>query len=162
MIKMKTKTILMLEGILLIGLLAFLFFNTLPKQIFPLHGMTISNQDFLFEIENSEEVVLSTDINFTNYITLKKGDEITLPPETYFWKVRGLLKDSEVRNFTIESEVALVLRDKGELYEIENSGNVDLNLTKKQGDKITIATILNMGESEEFEKDNSTYTGGQA
>jgi len=38
---------------------------------------------------------------------------------------------------------------------------VDLNLTKKQGDKITIATILSIGESEEFEKDNSTYTGEQ-
>jgi len=158
----RTKTILIIEGIFLIGILAFLFFYTLPKQIFPLHGMTISNQDFLFEIENSEEVVLSTDMNFTNYITLKKGDEITLPPETYFWKVKGMLKDSEVRNFTIQSEAALILREKEGLYQIENSGNVDLNLTKKQGDKITLATILNMGESEEFEKDNSTYTGGQA
>lgn len=158
---MKTKTILIIEGIFLIGILTFLIFYTSPKQIYPLHGMTISNEDFLFEIENSEEVIVSANVNFTNFITLKKGEEITLPPGTYFWKLKGLILDSEVRNFTIQSEAALSLREKGELYKIENSGNVDLNLTKKQGDKITIATILSIGESEEFEKDNSTYTGEQ-
>jgi hypothetical protein len=158
---MKTKTILIIEGILSVGIIVFLVFYNFPKQIYPLHGMTVSNEDFLFEIENSEEVILSADANFTNFILLKSGEEITLPPGTYFWKVKGLIMDSRVRNFTIQSEASLSLKEKGELYEIENSGNVDLNLAKKQGDKITIATILNIGESEEFEKDNSTYTGGQ-
>jgi hypothetical protein len=48
------------------------------------------------------------------------------------------------------------------LYEIQNSGNVDLNLTKQQGNTATIGVIVEVGKSAEFEKDNSTYTGGQA
>lgn len=158
---MKTKMILIIEGFLLIGILAFLFVYTSPKQIYPFHGMTVSNDDFLFEIENSEEIILSADSDFASYILLKKGDEITLPPGVYFWKVRGFLRDSEARNFTIQSEVALKLMEMEEFYEIQNSGNVDLNLTKGQGNKITIGTILEIGESAEFEKDNSTYTGEQ-
>lgn len=160
--KKSTKIILIIEALFLVGLLAFLFFYTSPKQIYPLHGMTISNQDFLFEIENSNEVVVSTDAGFTNYITLKEGEEITLPPGTYFWKVLGTLRESDVRNFTLESELALILREREGMYEIQNSGNVDMNLTKTQGGKIMLARILSIGDSEEFEKDNSTYTGGQA
>ncbi len=159
--KKNTKVILIIEAIFLAGLLAFLFFYTSPRQIYPLHGMTISNQDFLFEIENSNEVVVSTDAGFTNYIVLTEGEEITLPPGTYFWKVLGNLRESEVRNFTIESELALTLRERNGMYEIQNSGNVDVNLTKMQGGKVMLARILSIGNSEKFEKDNSTYLGGQ-
>jgi len=157
---MKTKIILILEGILLFGILAFLFVYTSPKQIFPIQGMVISNQDFLFEIENSQEIILSTDIEFANALSLKEGDEITLPPGTYFWKVKGVMRESEIRNFTLESTAGLKLKDNGELYEIQNSGNVDLNLTKTIGE-IRLGTIVDVGESKEFEKDNSTYEGGQ-
>jgi hypothetical protein len=157
----KTKLILIIEVIFLFVIFAFLFFYTAPRQIYPLHGMIVSNPDFLFEIENSKEIALSTDMDFTNYINLKEGDEITLPPGIYFWKVKGIVVDSEVRNFTLESTVGLMLKEKGELYEVQNSGNVDLNLTKKQG-TITLGEIVNVGESKEFEKDNSTYTGEQA
>lgn len=158
---MKTKLILIIEGIFLIGILAFLFFSTAPKQLFPLHGMAVSNQDFLFEIENSEEVIISPDEDFVNFITLRQGEEITLPPGTYFWKVRGVLRDSKVQNFTLISEASFNLRDKGELYEVQNSGNVDLNITKKQNETITLATIVEIGKSKEFEKDDSTYEGEQ-
>jgi hypothetical protein len=156
----KTKITLIIEVVFLLGIFVFLFFSTAPRQLYPLQGMTVSEKNFLFEIENSEEIMLSSNENFSNFIVLKEGDERLLPPGIYFWKVKGLLRDSEIRNFTLQSEASLNLMNKGDFYEIENSGNVDLNLTKNTG-KITVATILNIGESKEFEKDNSTYEGKQ-
>ncbi len=158
---MKTKIILIIEFLFIIGVLSFLFIYTLPKQIYPLHGMTISNSDFLFEIANSDEIILSPDKDFLNSMFLKEGDEIILPPGTYFWKVKGMLKDSGIKNFTIQSEVSLVLKEKDGSYHLQNLGNVDLNVTKTQGDKITLGTILRVGEIQEFEKEEAVYEGGQ-
>src|SRR3989339_753732 len=64
-------------------------------------------------------------------------------------------------NFTIESNVALNLREKNESYELENKGNVDLNVSKKTGSLFTSDIVINVGESQEVEKDNSTYEGRQ-
>lgn len=158
---MKYNKTLIFETMLVFVILLFLLLYTSPRQIYPLHGMVISNEDFLFEIENSREIELSPNADFINYISLKEGEEITLPPGTYFWKVKGVILDSKIKNFTIKSEASLVLKENEGIYRVQNSGNVDLNLTRKQGDKITFATILNIGEVEEFEEDNSTYEGGQ-
>jgi hypothetical protein len=157
----KTKMILIVEGVFLLVVISYLFFSTAPRQLYPIQGMTISEQDFSFEIENSEEVMLSTDITFENYITLKEGDKITLPPGNYFWKVKNRIRESEVNNFTIESMAGLNINQREGKYEIENSGNVDLNVTKNNS-LFTFSTFITVGDSKEFEKDNSTYTGGQA
>ncbi|MFH1151868.1 MAG: hypothetical protein V1788_01955 [Nanoarchaeota archaeon] len=156
----RTKTILIIEGFFLLIVLSYLFFSTAPRQLYPLQGMTVSEQDFSFEIENSEEVMLSTENTFENYITLKEGDRITLPPGTYFWKVKNKLRESEVSNFTIKSMAGLNINQREGKYEIENSGNVDLNVTKNNS-LFTFSTFITIGESKEFEKDNSTYTGEQ-
>src|SRR3989339_409678 len=147
--KNKTKNILIFEGIFIIGILIYLFFSTAPKQVYPLSGMTISDPDFKFEIENAKKVILS------------ENTEITLPPGVYYWKVQDDLRESEIKNFTIESNVALNLREKNENYELENKGNVDLNVSKKTGSLFTSDIVINVGESQEVEKDNSTYEGRQ-
>ncbi|MFH1151648.1 MAG: hypothetical protein V1788_00820 [Nanoarchaeota archaeon] len=159
--KSRTKTILIFEGIFLVIALLYLFFSTAPRQLYPIQGMTVSEQDFSFEIENSDTVMLSRDNTFENYVILRGGEEITLPPGTYFWKVKGNFRESEVKNFTIESKAGLSIKEKDGKYEIENSGNVDLNVTKNNS-LVSFSTLINVGDSNEFEKDNSTYTGGQA
>ena len=156
----KIKTILIIEGIFLLVVLSYLFFSTAPRQLYPIQGMTVSEQDLSFDTENSEDIMLSTEKTFVNYISLKEGDEITLSPGTYFWKVRNNFRESEVSNFTIESRAELKINQKDGKYEIENSGNVDLNVTKENS-FTSFSTLIIVGESKEFEKDNSTYTGGQ-
>ena len=154
----KTRKILLGEGILIIGILIYLFFSTAPGQIYPLHGMTILEPDFNFEIENGEVVMISIDEDFTNPIILKENSDIFLPPGLYYWKVKGIFRESEIKNFTVQENVVLDLKERAENYELQNVGNVDLNVTR-ENKGVTSDTILNVGESEEVEKDNSSYEG---
>ena len=154
------KKIVIGELILVVGILVYLFFSSTPTQIYPLQGMTITEPDFVFEIEDGEQVVISTNQNFDSEIVLTEGSDVTLAPGTYYWKVRSMIRESDVRIFTIQSQTGLNLNENKENYELENSGNVDLNVSKK--DKgFTTSFTLNIGESENLEKDNSTYEGEQ-
>ena len=60
---MKTKLtterkVLIVEAIFVVGILVYLFFSTMPSQIYPLDGMAIINPNFDIEIENGEEVLI--------------------------------------------------------------------------------------------------------
>ncbi len=155
------KKVIMAEVIFVIGIFAFLFFLTTPSQVYPLHGMTIIEPNFNIEIEYGEEVLISIDENFTNPVILKEDSEITLPPGVYYWKVTSGFRGSEVQSFIIKTHVGLDIKEREENYELQNSGNVDLNITKnKQG--ITSSMALEVGESEEVEKDDAEYEGRQS
>ena len=156
----KARKILIAEGIFVVGVLIYLFFSTAPSQIYPLHGMTIIEPGFIFEIENGEEVVISIDENFTAPIVLREDSDITLAPGTYYWKVKSEFRESEVKSFTIKGHVGLNLKEREENYELQNSGNIDLNVTKKKKG-ITSSMILDVGQSKEVEKDDSEYEGKQ-
>jgi len=157
---MKIKKLLIAELIFIIGVFVYLFFSTAPSQIYPLSGMTILEPDFAFEIANGEEVLISFDGNFTEPIILNESSNIFFPPGVYYWKVKRGFRESEIKNFTIQGHVSLDLQERKDYYELYNSGNVDLNVTKKNG-KIVEIIILEPGEFGEFEKDNSSYVGGQ-
>lgn len=154
------KRILVAQGVLVLGILVYLFFINIPQQIAPLQGRTILEPDFVFEIENGDEVIVSTNKEFSNSIILREDSSVLLPPGVYYWKVRGLLRESDVRSFTIQDHVGLNLKERGENYEIQNAGNVDLDLTKKNDDGKENFN-LKVGENLEFEKDNSEYEGRQ-
>jgi hypothetical protein len=156
----KERKIIIAETIFVAGILIYLFFSTAPNQIYPLHGMTIIEPDFNIEIEHGEEVLISIDESFENPIILKEGSEITLFPGIYYWKVRSRFRESEIKNFLIKGHVGLDIKERIENYELENSGNVDLNVTReKKG--ITTSMTLDVGELEEVEKDDSKYEGEQ-
>ena len=154
------RKVIIAEAVFVIGVFAYLFFATAPNQIFPLQGMVIVEPDFVFEIENGESILVSIDENFTNPIRLEEGDEIVLPPGEYFWKVIGGYRESEVKSFIIQSHVGLNIKERDENYELENSGNVDMNVTRENEFGISSMTI-NIGETEDVEKDNSSYEGRQ-
>ena len=86
-IKQIEKKVLIAEVFLVAGIFIYLFFSTAPNQVYPLSGMTILEPDFVFEIENGEQVLISIDEEFTNPVVLGEGSDITLPPGLYFWKV---------------------------------------------------------------------------
>ena len=154
------RKVLIVEAVLVIGVLIYLFFSTMPGQIYPLDGMVIINPGFNIEIENGEEVVLSLDEDFTNPIILRESSEVNLPLGTYYWKVRNRFRESEVRSFTIEGHVGLDIKMRPENYELQNSGNVDLNVTREKEGKRNDMEI-DVGKSEEVEKDDSKYEGRQ-
>jgi len=154
------KKVVIAEIIFVVGILIYVFFTSAPSQISPLQGMTILEPDFVFEIENGEEVWISTNEEFSNPIILSEDGGTSLPPGVYYWKVKSLFRESEIKTFTIQGHVGLNLKTREENYEIQNSGNVDLDVTKKNEESME-DFVLEIGESEEFEKDDSSYEGVQ-
>jgi len=154
------KRILIAEVVLVVGILVYLFFSSAPNQVYPLSGMTITDPDFVFEIENGEQVLVSVDKGFTNPIVLEEGSDIILPPGIYYWKVKSKFRESEVKTFTIQSHAGLNLKDRDENHELENSGNVDLDVAKKRGG-ITTNIEIDAGDSTQVEKDDSNYKARQ-
>ena len=153
------KRIILVQAVFVFGVFVYLLFSTNPSGIYPLQGMVISEPDFVFEIENGEQVVLSRDIEFSNPIFLDKGSEQYLPPGIYYWKVKSKFRESEVKNFTVEGRVGLDIREREDNYILSNSGNVDLNVTREKDDISSM--IISVGENEEVEKDDSKYEGRQ-
>lgn len=154
------KKILIVEAVFVLGVFAYLFL-AVPEQISPVSGKAItSSEDFVFEIANGEEIWISTSNAFVNPIVLKEGDEVTLPPGTYYWKIKGLIRDSEIKTFTIQALAGLDLNNKENSYGLENSGNLDLNVEKKKDSSITTFPI-GAGEEIDVARDDSTYKGGQ-
>lgn len=151
------KKFLSLEGILIVGAIIYLFISSTPNAINPISGQVVSQPNFVFEIENSNTILISTDRDFANHFEIKEGEEITLPAGTYFWKVKGFLRNSEIQTFTIEGNVGLNLRQGDETDLLENSGNVDVKVS--QGG-IT-SGIVKVGGSEKVNKTNETYEGEQ-
>jgi len=154
------KKVITAEAVFVFASLIYLFLATAPSQIYPIQGMVISEPDFNIEIENGEQVLISSNENFENVIILGENSEITLLPGTYYWKVKGNLRESEVKTFTIASNVGLDILERPENYELQNSGNVNLNVTKEKGG-ITSSIVLDKGEFQEIPKDDSQYTGEQ-
>lgn len=157
--KMKTKFIIGLAIIFLVGTLIYLVYTTKPKQILPLSGMIIT-EEFAFEFENADQLTISVNKDFSQQIILKKGSKIELPPGTYYWKAKGFFGESEIRNFTILSRVALNLEERNESLILSNVGNVDLNVTKMSEENITYL-IIEKTKKKEFEKENTTFEGRQ-
>ena len=154
------RRILLAEAIVVLSIFIYLFFSAAPLARYPIAGQTIFDPDFAFEIEEGDEVIISTNLEFTNTIILKQGSDIQLPPGTYYWKAKNWLRESKVQTFTIQSNVGLDLYKRGENYELGNSGNVDLEVTKKK-ESITTNIPLEVGETKEVKGDNSSYEGKQ-
>lgn len=146
---------LIVEAVIVLAILVYLFFSMAPTG-FSIAGQNIFENDYTLEIEKGDQVIISTNMDFENSIILEQGESIDLPPGTYYWKAKNWLRESKVQSFTIQSNVGLDLFVRGSDYELENSGNVDLNVT---GKKSGITTALEEGESIDVKEDN--YEGKQ-
>jgi len=116
--KITTRKVLIAEGILVLTALVYLIFSANTFSA-PIAGKTIFDPDFVFEIGDGEELWISSDIEFTNPIIVNKETELNLPSGTYYWKIKGLLKESEVKTFTIENNLNINFN----LERVEDSSN---------------------------------------
>lgn len=152
------KKVLLVEAVFVVGVFLYLFFATAPSAVSPIAGQVVSDPNFIFEIANGEEILISSAVDFSNPIILREGEDVTLPPGKYYWKVHGTFRDSDVQEFVIESNVGLNLHKGEDKNLIENSGNVETDIKKSGG--ITSGS-LDVGESEFVEKEDETYYGSQ-
>lgn len=153
-----TRKILIAEAVIVLGVFVYLYFSMAPEAISPISGQSILEPDFVLEIGNGEEILVSRTPDFDNPLILKEGSDVELPIGTYYWKVRNWLRESEVRTFTIESNVGLNLRAGFEKDLLENSGTVDVEVTEKKSGSIT---GVGVGESIEVDK-GGEYDGKQS
>lgn len=153
------RKILIAEAVLVAGILMYLFVLNSPQASSPVSGQAILEPDYIFEISDGESLLISSTQDFTNPIVLEKGGEIDLPPGEYYWKVKSLFGESDAKSFTIKGIVGLSVKKQDDKNILENSGNVDLDVTKKK-DGITTNIPLDSGKSTEIEN-SGTYEGGQ-
>ena len=152
------KKIVLAEVIFILGVFVYLFIATTPRAIAPISGMSILEPDFVFEIENGERVLISYNENFTNLIELEEGDEITLPPGTYYWKVKSDFRESVIQKLVIEGNVGLDIERGDESYTLRNTGNVGMNVgSKEKNFSFSLATR----EAIEMVEDDVKYEGRQ-
>ena len=152
------KLMIVIELILVMSIVS-LFFVSKPEAVYPTNGMVVSD-NFDFDYDNGK-VILASDKNFENIVDIG-GEKIELLPGTYYWKVKYWFRESEIKNFTVESKIELELKKIGEDYELQNRGNVDLNVSEYNKEGITGQMILEIGESKELEDiENKTYEGNQ-
>ncbi|MBI2449438.1 hypothetical protein HYV49_04025 [Candidatus Pacearchaeota archaeon] len=118
---MINKKILIFEAVFIVGALAFVLFNSMPRINAPVSGHVVEG-DFELEI-NGGSVLISTSPLFEIFVKLKENEEIELlQPGTYYWKVKRLFFESEVRNFSIREKTILRFSNKtlsGEMNEVQ-------------------------------------------
>jgi hypothetical protein len=144
-------------GFLLIvfGLVYFLY----PKVVFDVEGDLIR-----FNSINSNVIIMSKNPDFSNpkYVNLEdKEILIKLKPGKYYWKSANNFIKSFENEIEIDSEIGLRINEKDGEKELQNIGNVKLNITRGENGALVGNIILDDKQFEMIE-DEGKYTGGQA
>ncbi|PXY71259.1 hypothetical protein CXX78_00255 [Candidatus Parvarchaeota archaeon] len=160
------KHIIAIDFILLVGsllLVAGLVSYARPLIIAPIDDLVTTENSILFEFEKASLILIDDNPEFTSpkKINVENNLVINLQPGFYYWKIVGALS-SEIREFTIKSEINLKLKksDSGEdSYQIINAGNLDLDVDILQMGEITGNIILKVDEEKEVS--GTKFIGGE-
>jgi hypothetical protein len=151
---MKSKYIKLIDIVLIFGTIIFLasFVSyARPLVISPINNLETTNQSVLFNFERGNIILIDDNLEFSSpqKIYAENNLIINLKPGKYYWKIEGMI-GSEIRDLTILSEINLRLKQVGDLYEITNAGNVDLNVGIYENENLVDNLILNVDESQEI------------
>ena len=143
--------------VVLIGVVGYVS----PLVIAPLDDYETTETEISFSSEKADLLLIDDNLEFTSpdeYFP-EDGLKINLKPGEYYWKAVGI-GESEVRSFTINSEVNLMLEFDSEGYNVVNVGNVRLNVDVYSGtelvDKVKIAV------NDEADVSGDKFVGGQS
>ncbi len=160
---MKIVDMVLVVGSILILLGMFGYYKGVAGRqavsLSPQEGFQTANTFVLFEIENAKTILIDDNTEFSSpeKYNVVNNFVINLKPGVYYWKIEG---ENEIRQFTIESEVSLKLRDKGEgKFEIVNSGNENLDVDVYQFGKLKENVRLDVYQSQEVS--GNQFIGGQ-
>lgn len=161
---MQHKHIKIIDFVILAGTLISLLFvigYARPLVIAPVDEFVTTNSSVLFEFRKADVILIDDNSAFSSpeKIYAKDNLVINLKPGIYYWKVQGAL-DSEIRQFTINSEVELKLRksEKEDVYEIVNAGNTRLNVEVYENGSLKENIVLGVDESKE--SSGTAFVGG--
>ena len=118
-----------------------------------------------FKSINANVIMISENPDFSNsrYIDLseRKNMSFNLGPGTYYWKSENSLISGWKNEFTIDSEVGMMINRSGNDSGLVNIGDVKINVTKNKDGMMVGRIILEPDESEKIEDTNETYVGRQ-
>lgn len=130
----------------------------LVYYLYPNTIASVSGDAVRFESGNAKTVVLADNPDFLNsrIIEINKNTTIHLGPGKYYWKAGNDFIQGLVRELVVGSEVGLEINNDSEL---ENIGNVRLNVTRSENGTMVGHIILEPEQAEKIE--NGEYTGRQ-
>lgn len=154
--KMMSRKMIITEVILILLIVIMIYI------LYPKIDYSISGEVVRFTSENSDLMIFSENIDFSNpkYVNFENNKAIVkLEPGKYYLKAANNFVKGFVKVIEINSKVGLgINRDESDEVEIENIGNVKINITKTE-EGITVGYIqLSPSDSEEIE-DDGLYTG---
>lgn len=133
-------------------------------MLYPKINIDLDGTKVRFNPINANVVILSENPDFSNprYIELDKdkGVWFALKPGTYYWKAENDFIESLKKKFVIDSEVGMKINRDNDEAELENVGNVKVNISKNSDGVMVGHIILEPEESEEIE-DIGEYVGRQ-
>lgn len=157
---MKRKRTLKMIGIELVLLVAIVL---VVFQLSPGASLTrqtgAATQEVL-KFQNAHAILIDDNSDFTSPKKID-GNKTTLEPGKYYWRAVGLLGETKTGNFTIESEVVINVKEKDNRTEVQNIGNVPVNITTKGGKVVRSGLVVKEGSSLELNGTNKTIKGEQ-
>ena len=153
----KTHKIFIVAQIVFVVVLVGIIFVFYPRANLALEGNTVN-----FKSVNANVIILSANPDFSNprYIDIEQNVSFNLRVGKYYWKASNGVIESLSKEFEIESEVGLSIIEKDDNYELQNVGNVRVNVTKKEDGSFVGHIILEPDESSEIEN-TGEYVGRQ-
>src|SRR3989338_235197 len=144
------KTIILFQIVFLVVVVTGLYF------FYPKVEQNVSGNIVKFHSGNSDFIIVSKSPDFSSprFVNFEKEDVyVQLEPGIYYWKPANNLIKGVTRELIIESEVGVKINrnESNESVEIENIGNVKINITKDQEGKTVGYIILDTGEKEKID-----------
>ncbi len=161
------KHVMAIDLILVVGtflviavLLGYYNYSLQPVLLSPQDELVTTSTSVLFEFGEGNLILIDDNPEFTSPEKIYAQDNliVNLKPGKYYWQVQGEVS-SEIREFTIETEVDLKLRKAGESYFVVNAGNTLLNVEVYEKGEYVESVVLDVDESKEVS--GTKFIGGQ-
>ena len=165
MIKMeeKTKNPRKAHKIFIVAQIAFAIIVVIALFIlYPRAKLDLEGNIVNFNTINANVIILSANPDFSNprFIDIESNVSFNLKPGKYYWKAGNGIIEGLSKEFEIKSEVGLSIIEKGNGKEIQNVGNVKVNVSKTADGSFVGHIILEPDEGEEIENEGE-FTGRQ-
>lgn len=153
----KAHKIFIIAQIVFAIIVIIALFILYPRARLDLEGNVVN-----FNTINANVIILSANPDFSNprYIDIENNISFNLKPGKYYWKAGNGIIEGLSNEFEIKSEVGLSIIEKDDAREIQNVGNVKVNVTKTADGGFVGHIILEPDESEQIGNE-SGFTGRQ-
>lgn len=144
----KTHKIFIVVQVISILVIASVLLILYPRARLELEGNKVN-----FNSINANIIILSVNPDFSNprYIDIYENVSFNLKPGKYYWKAGNGIIEGLGKEFEIDSEIGLRILEKNNSYELQNVGNVKINVTKTKEGGFVGHIILEPEEGEEID-----------